>query len=222
MDDEVRLGYQAAVVSVGSPTYGRLWLAVKPHPGNLVSCLLAEELVLAAEASTGVRPWRRTELLHQQWQALCDERRQAEQRLARRQAGLAAVQAELQMRTDRLQTAAATFAAVVLPTSTGRGRSAHTVGLPRPGSRSRRGSGSTPTRRRWWRAQPSRSPATRRRSSWRRRRKASYLPVCSISSTRMPPIGACSRRFSPKCWFRDRCQRRPADRNGLRSLHQAP
>ena len=65
MDDEVRLGYQAAVVSVGSPLYGRHWLAVKPHPGNLVSCLLAEELVLAAEASTGVRPWRRTELLRQ-------------------------------------------------------------------------------------------------------------------------------------------------------------
>ena len=56
MDDAVRLGYQAAVVSVGSPLYGRHWLAVKPHPGNLVSCLLAEELVLAAEAATGVRP----------------------------------------------------------------------------------------------------------------------------------------------------------------------
>ena len=56
MDDEVRLGYQAAVVSIGSPIYGRHWLAVKPHPGNLVSCLLAEELVLAAEASAGVRP----------------------------------------------------------------------------------------------------------------------------------------------------------------------
>ena len=38
MDDAVRLGYQAAVVSIGSPTYGRHWLAVKPHPGNLVSC----------------------------------------------------------------------------------------------------------------------------------------------------------------------------------------
>lgn len=49
MDDAVRLGYQAAVVSVHSPTYGRHWLAVKPHPGNLVSCLLAEELVLAAD-----------------------------------------------------------------------------------------------------------------------------------------------------------------------------
>ncbi|HSN76230.1 MAG TPA: hypothetical protein VL334_14235, partial [Anaerolineae bacterium] len=113
MDDAVRLGYQAAVVSVGSPLYGRHWLAVKPHPGNLVSCLLAEELVLAAEASTGVRPWRRTELLRQRWQALSDQRSQAEQRLTQRQTGLAAAQAELQVRADRLQAAEATLAALV-------------------------------------------------------------------------------------------------------------
>ncbi len=113
MDDEVRLGYQAAVVSVGSPTYGRHWLAVKPHPGNLVSCLLAEELVLAAEASTGMRPWRRTEQLHQRWQALSEQRSQAEQRLAQRRTDLVAAQAELQVRTERWQTAAATLAALV-------------------------------------------------------------------------------------------------------------
>ena len=69
---------------------------VKPHPGNLVSCLLAEELVLAAEAATGVRPWRRTDLLRHRWQALCDQRSQAEQRLAQRRVDLAAAQAELQ------------------------------------------------------------------------------------------------------------------------------
>ena len=56
MDDEVRLGYQAAVVSVGSPLYGRHWLAVKPHPGNLVSCLLAEELVLAWKPARACGP----------------------------------------------------------------------------------------------------------------------------------------------------------------------
>ncbi len=89
MDDEVRLGYQAAVVSVGSPLYGRHWLAVKPHPGNLVSCLLAAELVLAAEASTGVRPWRRTELLRQRWQAQGEQANQAHQRLTQRQAAWA-------------------------------------------------------------------------------------------------------------------------------------
>ena len=113
MDDEVRLGYQAAVVSMGSPTYGRHWLAVKPHPGNLVSCLLAEELVLAAEAATGVRPWRRTELLRQRWQALGEQCCQGEARLAQRRADLAAAQAELQVRTKRWQAAQTTLAALV-------------------------------------------------------------------------------------------------------------
>ena len=113
MDDAVRLGYQAAVVSVGSPLYGRHWLAVKPHPGNLVSCLLAEELVLAAEASTGVRPWRRTELLHQRWQTQCEQVNQAAQRLAQRRTDLADAQAELQTRAERWQTAAARLAALL-------------------------------------------------------------------------------------------------------------
>ena len=110
MDDEVRLGYQAAVVSLLSPTYGRHLLAVKPHHGNLVSCLLAEELVLAAEASTGVRPWRRTELLRQRLQALSERCNQAAQRLQQRQIVLAEAQTELQVRTERLQTAEATLA----------------------------------------------------------------------------------------------------------------
>ena len=49
-----------------------------------MSCLRAEELVLAAEASTGVRPWRRTELLRQRWQASYKQSSQAELRLADR------------------------------------------------------------------------------------------------------------------------------------------
>jgi len=113
MDDEVRLGYQAAMVSVGSPTYGRLWLAVKPHPGDLVSCLLAEALVLAAEAATAVRPWRRTELLRHRWQALCERCSQAEQRLAQRRTDLATAQTALRSRTERLQAAETTLAALV-------------------------------------------------------------------------------------------------------------
>ncbi len=93
-----------------SPTYGRLWLAVKPHPGNLVSCLLAEELVLAAEANSGVRPWRRTELLRQRWKTLCERRRHAEQRQVQHRAVLAEAQVELQVRTERLQVAEARLA----------------------------------------------------------------------------------------------------------------
>jgi hypothetical protein len=63
MDDAVRLGYQAALVSLHSPTYGRLWLSVTPHSGDTVSCSQADALVRAAEARTGARPMRRTDLL---------------------------------------------------------------------------------------------------------------------------------------------------------------
>jgi hypothetical protein len=69
MDAEIRLGYQAGVVSLQSPTYGRLWLSVAHHPGDTVSCTQAEALVLAAEARLGLRPWRRTEWLRQRLQA---------------------------------------------------------------------------------------------------------------------------------------------------------
>jgi hypothetical protein len=63
MSDRVQLGYQAALVSLHSPTYGRLWLKVLQHPGDTVSSSQAEALVRAAEARTGARPWRRTEQL---------------------------------------------------------------------------------------------------------------------------------------------------------------
>lgn len=63
MDDAIQLGYQAALVSLVSPTYGRLWLAVAHHPGDTVACTQAEALVRAAEGRIGLRPRRRTELL---------------------------------------------------------------------------------------------------------------------------------------------------------------
>src|SRR3989454_4525319 len=59
MDDEIRLGYQAGVVSLESPAYGRLWLSVAHHPGDTVSCTQAEALVLAAEARLKRRPRQR-------------------------------------------------------------------------------------------------------------------------------------------------------------------
>jgi hypothetical protein len=95
MDDEVRLGYQAAVVSCGSPTYRRLWLSVKPHPGQLLSCQLTEELVQAAEAHTCVRPQRRTDLLGQRLQAASEQLAKHRQVLVQRQQRLAELQAEL-------------------------------------------------------------------------------------------------------------------------------
>lgn len=35
MDADIRLGYQAGVVSLESPTYGRFWLSVAYHPGDI-------------------------------------------------------------------------------------------------------------------------------------------------------------------------------------------
>jgi hypothetical protein len=81
MDDEIRLGYQAALVSLGSPTYGRLWLSIAHHPGDTVSCTQAEALVLAAEARTGLRPRRRTELLRSRIQAFEQQMGQTSLRL---------------------------------------------------------------------------------------------------------------------------------------------
>lgn len=51
-NNEIRLGYQAALVSLESPTYGRLWLSVAHHPGDTASSTQAGSLVLAAEAHT--------------------------------------------------------------------------------------------------------------------------------------------------------------------------
>lgn len=62
MGDTVSLGYQAALVSLHSPTFGRLWLANQLHPGDTVSSTQAQAMVRAAEARTGLRPRRRTEL----------------------------------------------------------------------------------------------------------------------------------------------------------------
>lgn len=90
MDDEIRLGYQAALVSLGSPTYGRLWLSIAHHPGDTVSCTQADALVLAAEARTGLRPRRRTELLRsrirasEQQMAQTLERLETQKRLVQR------------------------------------------------------------------------------------------------------------------------------------------
>jgi len=63
MDDGLRLGYQAAMVSLRSPSYQRLWLSIDHKPGNTLSSSQAEALVQAAEARLRRRPWRRTGLL---------------------------------------------------------------------------------------------------------------------------------------------------------------
>ncbi|MEM7131411.1 MAG: hypothetical protein AAF702_34170 [Chloroflexota bacterium] len=63
MGDTIQLGYQSALVSLHSPTYGRLWLSNRLHPGDTVSATQAQALVAAAETRTGVYPRRRPELV---------------------------------------------------------------------------------------------------------------------------------------------------------------
>jgi hypothetical protein len=88
MADEIRLGYQAGVVRMQSPTYGRLWLSVEHHAGDTVSCTQAEALVLAAEKRSGQRPKRRTELLQKRIEAFAKSREPAEKRLSSQRAAL--------------------------------------------------------------------------------------------------------------------------------------
>jgi len=103
MSDGVRLGYQAAMVSMHSPTYGRLWLSTTPHPGDTVSCTQVTALVTTAEAKTGVRPWRRTGLLAQRLEHLEREIQTAEERCHKAERGLAQAQQRLQETHQQLQ-----------------------------------------------------------------------------------------------------------------------
>jgi len=108
MDDEIRLGYQAGVTSMHSPTYGRLWLSVEHHAGDTVSCTQAEALVLAAEQRTGLRPRRRTELLKTRIAACQAARQPTEKRYESQKAALEKAQLALQETQHQLATAQAT------------------------------------------------------------------------------------------------------------------
>lgn len=88
MSDEIRLGYQAGVVSLQCPTYGRLWVSVEHHAGDTVSSSRAVNMVTAAEQRTGQRPRRRTELLEQRLKAFVQSRKPAEERLETQKAKL--------------------------------------------------------------------------------------------------------------------------------------
>jgi hypothetical protein len=105
MDDEIRLGYQAGVTSLHSPTYGRLWLSVEHHAGDTVSCTQAEALVLAAEKRTGLRPRRRTELLQARLEAFRKERQPTEKRLESQKAALEKAHSARQETSNQLEKA---------------------------------------------------------------------------------------------------------------------
>ena len=93
MSDGLQLGYQTAMVSLHSPTYGRFWLSAVPHPGDTVSCTETEALVHSAEAKSGYRPLRRADLLRLRIQALeteCQERQRQIQESLQTREGLRA------------------------------------------------------------------------------------------------------------------------------------
>ncbi len=102
MSNAIQLGYQAALVSFHSPTYGRQWASVAQHPGNILACSQAETMVRTAEATTGVRPQRRTELLRERLAQVAGTRQhraaqieRAEQQVLETQQALQKTQAQL-------------------------------------------------------------------------------------------------------------------------------
>ena len=82
MSDCLQLGYQAAIVSMRSPTYGRLGLSVEHHSGKTVSVTQAEGLALEAERRLSRRPIRRTDLLEQRIQQMEPERKKRQANVA--------------------------------------------------------------------------------------------------------------------------------------------
>jgi hypothetical protein len=106
MGDGLHLGYQAALASMHSPTYGRMWLWVAHHPGNTTSCTQAEAMILAAERATGIRPLRRTDLLRGRIAELQAVLRQGEECEQKRQRKYVKVEERLQelcQQVDALQ-----------------------------------------------------------------------------------------------------------------------
>ena len=63
MSDRLQLGYQAAIVSLKSSTYGWIGLSAQQHSGKTISATQAEALALEAECCMGRRSLRRTDLL---------------------------------------------------------------------------------------------------------------------------------------------------------------
>jgi len=116
MSDQVGLGYQAALVSMVSPTFGRLLLSVAQHPGSTVSSTQAEALVFAAEQRMGRKPLRRVDLLEQRidgiW-AIYEQQKQrvreAEQNLLQAQQAWRSIDAQLQTAQCALQVLEQTY-----------------------------------------------------------------------------------------------------------------
>lgn len=127
MDDAIKLGYQACVISLRSPSYGRLWLSVEHRPGNTVAATQVEGMIHKAEARTGVRPLRRTDLLAQrlaqviqQGKRLLEKREARQQKIIQAQVARQQVEQEVgfyQERVDELETTYQAQGCLERPTS---------------------------------------------------------------------------------------------------------
>lgn len=95
MGDTIELGYQAALISQHSPTYGRLWLTNRLHSGDTVSATQLQPMIHAAEARANLRPRRRTELLQQRLDDLAAQQAQHAELAATSLAKLEATQTAL-------------------------------------------------------------------------------------------------------------------------------
>jgi hypothetical protein len=71
-DDQVGQGYDAALVSLTSLTYDRLFLTGFHYPRNPIALPRLQAMIAAAEARLGRRPRRRPELVRQRLQALAE------------------------------------------------------------------------------------------------------------------------------------------------------
>ncbi len=118
MDGKLQLGYQAAVITMRSPTYGRVGLSARWHTGKTVSATQAEVLALDAERRLGRRPWRRTDLLRQRLEQREPELLKRQQRVAEaatslreKEENLAQVNEKFSAMQDELPQLAAGYAA---------------------------------------------------------------------------------------------------------------
>lgn len=104
MDECVQLGYQVARICIRTQTQERIWLRGFHHPGDTVSVNCVQELIRAAEAQTGIRPRRRTELLRQRITSQEARRARPQRLLAQQESKHAHLQAtQLRLQVQRAQ-----------------------------------------------------------------------------------------------------------------------
>lgn len=109
--NEVGLGYDAALVALTCPTYGRLFLTGFHYPRHPASLPRLQKMVYAAEERLGLYPRRRTELVKQRLKKL-------EQTIAQRKRWLSAQEDKVKALRARLDTLPGTISRLQSKTAT--------------------------------------------------------------------------------------------------------